>query len=177
VTAPATRVAIALGSNLENRFELLRSARRALAGISESQLLAASQLEDTVAVGMPQPGFLNQMVLLSTTLSLAALQSELHAIERQHGRVRDMLKGPRTLDLDIVWADGLVITSSALLVPHPGLCERAFWQRGIAEVLGVDVASDAIVSAQVHAGMDTAGSAHARHEHRWSGSWETADGR
>lgn len=175
MTAPVTRVAIALGSNLESRFELLRSARRALAGIGGTQLLAASQLEDTTAVGMPQPGFLNQMVLLSTTQSLAALQSELQAIERQHGRIRGIGKGPRTLDLDIVWADGLVITSSALLVPHPGLCERGFWQRGLAEVLGVDVASDAIVSAQVHAGMDTAGSAHARHEHRWSGSWETAD--
>jgi 2-amino-4-hydroxy-6-hydroxymethyldihydropteridine diphosphokinase len=96
------------------------------------------------------------MVLLETSLSLDVLLSALQAIELQHGRVRTTAKGLRTLDLDIVWAEGLTVTSTELLVPHPGLTDRDFWQRELAELLGVDAAAHAIAAAQVHAGMDTA---------------------
>lgn len=172
MTDPAVTVAIALGSNMDDRFELLASARTAIGEIEGVTVLGASQVEETVALGQPQPPYLNQMLLVDTTRSLAALLSELQAVEARHGRVRTTPKAPRTLDLDIVWARDVTITTPDLLVPHPGLPERDFWQRELAEVLGMDAAADAIASAQVHAGMDTAGG-DVTETHRWSGSWDT----
>lgn len=170
--APVT-VAIALGSNMADRFELLRSARASIGQLDGVTVLAASQVEETRAFGPPQPAYLNQMILADTTRSLVALLSELQVIERAHGRSRELSKGPRTLDLDIVWARDLTITTGDLLVPHPGLGTRDFWQRELAELLGVDEAADAVDTAQVHAGLDTRHSASAPDGYRWSGSWET----
>jgi 2-amino-4-hydroxy-6-hydroxymethyldihydropteridine diphosphokinase len=166
-------VAIALGSNLDDRYELLRSALEALQALDGLRVLSWSPVEETVAVGPPQPAFLNQMVLAESELSLAALLSALHLIEAQHGRVREVPKGPRTLDLDIVWARGVTVTLPDLLVPHPGLIEREFWHRGLAALLGMTEAADAIVSAQIHAGRDTAASSRRKMERRWSGNWDT----
>ncbi len=156
MSAPLLRVGIALGSNTNDRFELIGSGATGIAKIDGVTMLATSRVEETKAIGLPQPPFLNQMVLVATTLQLTALLTALHAIEVQHGRIRTIPKGPRTLDLDIVWAEHVTITSAELLVPHPGLNDRDFWQRELAELLGVDAASEAIVAAQVHAGMDTA---------------------
>jgi 2-amino-4-hydroxy-6-hydroxymethyldihydropteridine diphosphokinase len=150
------RTAVALGSNSPDRHVMLSGGGAAVAGIDGVRVLAASRIEDTAPIGPPQPRFLNQMVLLETSLSLEVLLSALQAIELQHGRVRTTAKGLRTLDLDIVWAEGLTVTSTELLVPHPGLTDRDFWQRELAELLGVDAAAHAIAAAQVHAGMDTA---------------------
>ncbi len=170
--APVT-VAIALGSNMADRYELLRSARESIGLLDGVTILATSQVEETPAFGPPQPAYLNQMMLVNTTQSLAALLSDLQLIEREHGRSRALSKGPRTLDLDIVWARHLTITTRDLLVPHPGLGTREFWQRELTELLGVDEAADAVDTALVHAGMDTEHSASAPDGYRWSGSWET----
>jgi 2-amino-4-hydroxy-6-hydroxymethyldihydropteridine diphosphokinase len=175
VSATVTRAAIALGSNMSDRFELLRSARDAIAQIRGVQIVATSQMEETEALGPRQPVFLNQMVLIETTRSLPALLAELQQVEQVHGRQRRVPKGPRTLDLDIVWAGGLTITSTELLIPHPGLHDRVFWQRELAEVLGVDAAADAIGSAHVHAGMDTATHDSDAVVRRWSGAWDAID--
>ncbi len=169
----ATRVAIALGSNMQDRYELLQSANSAMAALNGVTLIASSRIEETEPLGPPQPSYLNAMVLVETTSSLPSLLSQLQEIETQHGRERAVMKGSRTIDLDIVWASGVTVTTLELLIPHPGLTSRAFWQRELAELLGVDAAAEAIAAAQVHAGMDTAESDVAKHEHRWSGSWDT----
>jgi 2-amino-4-hydroxy-6-hydroxymethyldihydropteridine diphosphokinase len=172
MNAITLRVAIALGSNMHDRDELLRSAVAAIAATDGVALVTSSRVEETEPFGPPQPAYLNQMVLVETVLTLPALLSTLHEIERRHGRARVILKGPRTLDLDIVWAGAVTITSPDLLIPHPGLTDRDFWQRELAELLGVDDAAQAIAAAQVHAGMDTVrGMTTHRHE-RWSGNWE-----
>lgn len=150
------RVAIALGSNTQDRFDLLGSGVAAITRIDGVTLLAASRVEETEPIGPPQAPFLNQMVLVETSRDLLALLTALQAIEVHHGRIRTVSKGPRTLDLDIVWAERVTVTSRELLVPHPGLNDRDFWQRELAELLGVDAAAQAISAAQVHAGMDTA---------------------
>jgi 2-amino-4-hydroxy-6-hydroxymethyldihydropteridine diphosphokinase len=54
------------------------------------------------------------------------LLDELLAIERRLGRVRKERWGPRNIDLDILWIDGLVVDTPRLVVPHPSLRERAF---------------------------------------------------
>ncbi len=173
MTAPLLQVAVALGSNLDDRFELLLSGVRAIGSIDGVIMLAESHVEETEAFGPLQPPFLNQMVLVGCRISLAALLTELQAIESAHGRQRMSAKGPRTLDLDIVSADGVSIRSNDLLIPHPGLVDRDFWQRELAELIGVAEAANAIAAAQAHAGMDTAGSDASREGRRWSGSWET----
>ena len=173
VSELATRVAIALGSNMQDRYELLQSAISAMSALDGVTLIASSRIEETEPLGPPQPSYLNAMVLVETTSSLPSLLSQLQVIEAQHGRKRAVTKGPRTIDLDIVWAGGVTVTTLELLIPHPGLTSRAFWQRELAELLGVDAAAEAIAAAQVHTGMDTAESDVAKHEHRWSGSWDT----
>jgi 2-amino-4-hydroxy-6-hydroxymethyldihydropteridine diphosphokinase len=155
MNADAVRVAIALGSNAVDRGELLQSGLAAIAQVEGVRLLVASRVEDTAPFGPPQPRYLNQMALVQTTLTPLALLHTLQAIELQHGRERSVPKGPRTLDLDIVWAEQVAITSAELLVPHPGLNDRDFWQRELVAVLGADDAAEAIAAAQVHAGMDT----------------------
>ncbi len=173
MTPSSTRVAIAIGSNMQDRYELLSSATRAVAAIEGVAFFSATAVEETEAFGPPQPSYLNQMVLVSTVLTLPALLSALQEVESQHGRARMTSKGPRTLDLDIVWAEDITVTSLELLVPHPGLTDRSFWQRELAELLGVETATEAIAAAAVHAGMDTAERDEAKHERRWSGGWDT----
>jgi 2-amino-4-hydroxy-6-hydroxymethyldihydropteridine diphosphokinase len=165
-------VAIALGSNLDDRYELLESALASLRQIDGVRLLRWSSFDETVAIGPTQPTYLNQMALLESDLSLAALLSALQLIEAEHGRTREVAKGPRTLDLDIVWARGVTVSMPELMVPHPGLISRQFWHRELAELIGLSEAADAIASAQIHAGRDTAASRRQMHERRWSGNWE-----
>ena len=84
--------------------------------------------------GMDQPPYLNQMVLLETSLEPRALLAACQAIERSRGRVRAEHWGARTLDLDIVRYGGRRIADSDLIIPHPELPNRDFWIRELAEL-------------------------------------------
>jgi 2-amino-4-hydroxy-6-hydroxymethyldihydropteridine diphosphokinase len=129
---------IALGSNLGNRELALARARAAIAAIRDTRLIAASEVEETDAIGpVPQGKFLNQMVAVSTTLPPRTLLAALHRIERAAGRVRAVKWGPRTLDLDIVMLEGKEYSDEALVIPHPELPNRDFWQRELVELRGV----------------------------------------
>ncbi|HEU4524598.1 MAG TPA: 2-amino-4-hydroxy-6-hydroxymethyldihydropteridine diphosphokinase [Gemmatimonadales bacterium] len=129
------RVHIALGSNLGDREEHLAAARAALAALPATRLIAASALEETRPLaGMDQPPYLNQMVLLETSLEPRALLAACQAIERSRGRVRAERWGPRTLDLDIVRYGGRRIADPDLIIPHPELPNRDFWIRELAEL-------------------------------------------
>ena len=83
---------------------------------------------------MPQGPYLNQMVLLETALEPAELLVHLHAIESERGRERRIRWGPRTLDLDIVRFGDRAMHEPALVIPHPELANRPFWQRELAEL-------------------------------------------
>ncbi|MFN2566210.1 MAG: 2-amino-4-hydroxy-6-hydroxymethyldihydropteridine diphosphokinase [Gemmatimonadaceae bacterium] len=126
---------IALGSNLGDRAAYLALARRGLAAIPRSQLRAVSSIEETQPLGpIPQPPYLNQMAALETDLGPAELLDALQRIERAAGRVRDQRWGPRTLDLDIVLFEKQSVVTDRLVVPHPELARRDFWQRGLDEL-------------------------------------------
>jgi 2-amino-4-hydroxy-6-hydroxymethyldihydropteridine diphosphokinase len=134
VTVPE-RAYIALGSNLGDREEHLAAARAALAALPATRLVAASAVEETQPLaGMDQPAYLNQMVLLETSLEPRALLAACQAIERSRGRVRTEHWGPRTLDLDIVRYGGRRIADPDLIIPHPELPNRDFWIRELAEL-------------------------------------------
>jgi len=128
-------VFVALGSNLGDRDGHLRAAREALAQLPGTRLVAASGVEETAPLGgLAQPAYLNQMVLLDTELEPHQLLAELQAIEQRRGRVRGDRWGSRTLDLDIVaWGDRR-IHDPDLIIPHPELPRRDFWQRELSEL-------------------------------------------
>lgn len=135
----AERVAVALGSNLGDRAAHLASARAALAGLPETRVVAASAIEETAPLGaLPQPPYLNQMVLLETTLTPRALLEACQAIERAAGRVRGERWASRIIDLDIVRFGDRAVAEPGLTLPHPELPHRVFWQRELAEVLAHD---------------------------------------
>lgn len=133
--ATAVFAYVALGSNLGDRAGYLAAARTALAALPETRVVAASAVEETAPLGnLDQPPYLNQMVLLETALAPRDLLAALHEIERANGRERRSHWGSRTLDLDIVIYDDLTLTDPDLVLPHPGLRDRDFWQRELAEL-------------------------------------------
>lgn len=127
---------VALGSNLGDRTANLAFARERLAQLPETELVAQSAVEETEPLGsVPQGLYLNQMVLLRTGLAPRALLEACLAIERAAGRERRTRWGPRTLDLDIVRYGTLQVHDADLVVPHPEVPRRPFWQRELAELI------------------------------------------
>ena len=135
MVAAAERAYVALGSNLGDRAGHLAAAREALAKLPDTQVVAASAVEETAPLaGMPQPPYLNQMVLLETRLTPRELLEACHEIERARGRVRGERWGARSLDLDIVRYGRRRVTEPDLIIPHPELPNRTFWLRELAEL-------------------------------------------
>jgi 2-amino-4-hydroxy-6-hydroxymethyldihydropteridine diphosphokinase len=126
---------VALGSNLGDRAAHLRAGCEALGALPGTRLVAASIVEETAPLaGMDQPPYLNQMVLLETTIEPRALLQACQAIERREGRQRAERWGARTLDLDIVRFGNRQVRESDLIIPHPELPNRDFWRRELAEI-------------------------------------------
>jgi 2-amino-4-hydroxy-6-hydroxymethyldihydropteridine diphosphokinase len=126
---------VALGSNLGDRAAYLGAARSALSLVPTVELVAASRIEETASLGsLAQGPYLNQMVALSTQLRPLVLLSWLQRIETALGRVRSVRWGPRTIDLDIVRFGARQDVGPALVLPHPGIPSRPFWQRELAEL-------------------------------------------
>jgi len=122
-----TRAAIALGSNLEDPEAQVKKGFEDLAGLEGTSVLRRSGLHRTKPVGYAdQPDFVNACALVETRLAPRALLDALLAVEKRHGRVREIPNGPRTLDLDIVLYGDQVIDEPGLKVPHPRAHERAF---------------------------------------------------
>lgn len=126
---------MALGSNVGDRAAHLAHARERLAALPGTRLIGGSRVEETAPLGpVPQGAYLNQMVLLETTLTPEALLAECRAIEVERGRERRERWGPRTLDLDIVRFGAREVREAGLTIPHPELPRRDFWLREITEL-------------------------------------------
>lgn len=135
-------VLIALGSNLGDRAAFLANARCGVATLPGTRILAASTVEETAPFGSGSQGpYLNQMLLVATSLHPLALLRALQGIERRLGRVRSRRWGARTIDLDIVRFGSVSLRTRELVLPHPGLRDRAFWQREAAALRAVTEAS------------------------------------
>ena len=119
-------VYLSLGSNLGDRRANLQNAVTALnaAGI---RVLRESPIYETEPVDyIDQPWFLNQVVEAETTLFPMQLLTRTARIERALGRVRSIPKGPRTLDIDILFYGNSIVHTRRLEIPHPRLAERRF---------------------------------------------------
>lgn len=116
---------IGLGANLGERRATLEGAVRSIAKLGE--VVAVSALYETAPVGGPQqPAYLNAALRLRYGGSARELLEALLEVERATGRVRRERWGPRILDLDILWLEGVACSEPGLSVPHPRLRERAF---------------------------------------------------
>ena len=121
------RAVVGLGTNLGDRLASLRAAVTEIG--ARSRVIAVSSVYETRPVGGPPQGdFLNAAVRLEWGGDALSLLDALLTIERSLGRIRDpaLRWGPRTIDLDVLWIDGLTLATARLTVPHPRLRERAF---------------------------------------------------
>ena len=122
----ARRVWIGLGANLGDPAANVLEAARRLAALSGVLSLRLSPLYDTAPWGVTdQPWFVNAAAELETDLAPQALLGELLAIEAAMGRVRRERWGPRPIDLDYLLDEGGAVATARLVVPHPGLEDRA----------------------------------------------------
>jgi 2-amino-4-hydroxy-6-hydroxymethyldihydropteridine diphosphokinase len=130
------RAYVGLGANLGDREATLRCAVDRLDEVDGVHVVAVSELRETDPVGVvDQPRFLNGAVGVDTTLSPRQLLDALLGIERELGRVRDGERwGPRTVDLDLLLYEDLVVDEPGLRVPHPRLHERRFAVEPLAEL-------------------------------------------
>jgi len=119
---------IGLGSNLANPAEQIKSARTAITRIAGVQELAFSSLYHSAPMGpQDQPDYVNAVICVATDLPPIDLLRCLQRIENDHGRVRKTERwGARTLDLDVLIYGDQLIEHPDLIVPHPGLTDRAF---------------------------------------------------
>lgn len=119
-------VYLLIGGNQGNSRKILASANRALqeAGCT---ILKKSSIYRTEAWGLAdQPDYLNQAIRLSCDLDPIPLLNLTQSIEFKYGRERKEKWGPRTLDIDILFYDDMIIDSARLTIPHPRLHERNF---------------------------------------------------
>lgn len=135
-----TRCYIALGSNLDDPLSQVRQAMTELQELAESRLISVSSLYRSKPMGpAEQPDYINAVAAIDTGLSPHALLDALQAIEQAHGRVRKGERwGPRTLDLDVLLYGEQVIDDQRLIIPHPGIAERAFVLYPLSEITSED---------------------------------------
>lgn len=127
------QIYLALGSNLGDRFENLRSARQALP--PQVTIIACSAIYETPPWGYAdQPAFYNQVLHCETSLTPHALLQYIKSLEKELGRVASFQNGPRSIDIDILFYDNLILDTPELGLPHPRIEGRAFVWLPLAEL-------------------------------------------
>lgn len=143
---PRWRIVVGLGANLGDRLATLRQAAELLAASAGVEALGRSSIVETPPFGGPeQPDYLNAAVLLGYQGTPQQLLDTALGIEQRLGRRRpDAVRwGPRTIDIDLLWAEERVVDLPGLRIPHPRLAERPFALQPLLELCpdAVDLAS------------------------------------
>lgn len=121
-----SEVFLLLGSNMGDSQNYLRQAKLALQQ-QIGTLLATSSVYQTAAWGKTnQPDFLNQVLRMETDLAPLEVLKACLAIEQQLGRIREEKWASRTIDIDILFYDSIIMDHEKLSIPHPFLHQRAF---------------------------------------------------
>lgn len=129
---------IALGSNLGNREVTLHAALSALDVLPETRLSRHSRWYRSLPIGIAasRREFLNGTALVDTALDPQTLLECLQRIETEHGRRHEQQWADRTLDLDLLLYNELVLDTPALMIPHPRMSFRRFMLEPAAEIAG-----------------------------------------
>jgi 2-amino-4-hydroxy-6-hydroxymethyldihydropteridine diphosphokinase len=118
---------IGLGSNLNDPKQQIKSAVIALNKSNNIKVTGLSSLYQSKPMdGSQQPDYINAVCRVETHLTALELLYVCQDIELQQHRVREKKWGARTIDLDIIIYGAQVIASKKLIVPHPGIIDRAF---------------------------------------------------
>lgn len=127
---------IGIGSNLGDRRFYIQSALKRIRQLPSTKVTKVSVLRESAPEGGPagQGHYLNGVAEIETELFPYRLLAELQKIERDLGRVRVSLNGPRTLDLDILAYGELVMREVSLSIPHPRMFVRAFVLEPLGEI-------------------------------------------
>lgn len=121
------KVYLGLGSNIEPRLDFLQEAVEKIANTEEIKIIKKSSIYQTKPYGyLEQEDFLNAVILIETSLAPEELLERVLEIEKEIGRVRDEVWGPRKIDIDILLYDKIKYDSSNLIIPHPEIKKRAF---------------------------------------------------
>jgi 2-amino-4-hydroxy-6-hydroxymethyldihydropteridine diphosphokinase len=123
-----------LGSNMGDRNLFLQEARM-LIEKKAGAIRQTSGIYETAPWGIEtQASFLNQVLVIETSLHPELLMQTLLSIENEMGRVREEKMGPRTIDIDILFYDDLIHNSNDLIIPHPLLHLRRFVLQPLSEI-------------------------------------------
>lgn len=126
---------LALGSNLDDPAAQVKNAMAALDTLPHTRVLNRSSLYRSAPVGyLDQPDFINAVVQVETELAPHALLDAMLALEQARGRTREFTNAPRTLDLDLLLYDDLVLHEHGLTIPHPEMHRRAFVLQPLLEI-------------------------------------------
>ena len=121
------RIVIALGGNLGDRLAHLQAGIDHLGTVPDLRQVAVSGVYETAPVGgPPQPDYLNAVLIAESALPAREILGHCQAAERALGRVRTVVWGPRTLDVDLISCDDEVSGDPELTLPHPRAHLRAF---------------------------------------------------
>jgi len=148
---------IALGTNIGNREANLQTAKSLLS--RKARIIQESPVYVTPPWGYAdQPDFLNQVIEVSSRLEPLPLLRYLKRIEKQMGREKLILNGPRLIDLDILFYGSRVLDEDELQVPHPRMEGRAFVLAPLNEI-APDLVHPVvgITVTEMLAGVDTSG--------------------
>ncbi len=130
-------ICLGLGSNLGDRRGNIAGAVARLAAWPGITVEKVSSLYETAPVGYTdQPDFLNAAVCVTTTLTPQELLAACLAVERALGRERKVRWGPRTVDIDVLFYEDVVLATDELTLPHPRFHERCFVLAPLAELTG-----------------------------------------
>jgi 2-amino-4-hydroxy-6-hydroxymethyldihydropteridine diphosphokinase len=139
-----TSALIALGGNVGDVRATFQAAIVDICELAQASLRAQSSDYATPPWGdTNQPRFINACIEIETGLDPRTLLNALHAVEAKHGRdrARETRWGPRSLDLDLIAHDDIVLADPGLTLPHPRLFERAFVLVPLA-----DIAPDRVIA-------------------------------
>jgi 2-amino-4-hydroxy-6-hydroxymethyldihydropteridine diphosphokinase len=126
-------VYLSLGSNVGDREAQLRAAQARLSAVG--RVVVASSFYETEPVEFTeQPWFLNFVLALETSKTPQQLMTAILRIEEEMGRRRTQKKGPRSIDIDILLFDDIIMDSTNLTIPHPALQQRRFVLEPMAEI-------------------------------------------
>jgi 2-amino-4-hydroxy-6-hydroxymethyldihydropteridine diphosphokinase len=127
-------VYLSLGSNLGDREGYLRDALSRLQQLGAITRVSALYETQPVEVEGEQPWFLNCAVRIETELLPTQFLNRMLAIEQSMGRTRIESKGPRTIDIDIIFFGDDVLDTPELTIPHPAMQQRRFVLQPLAEI-------------------------------------------
>jgi 2-amino-4-hydroxy-6-hydroxymethyldihydropteridine diphosphokinase len=126
---------IGIGSNQGTPRAQVAAAFEELAALPRTQLTGRSPMYASEPVDAPgQPPYVNAVGAVQTGLAPQALLSSLQAVEARRGRERPFRNAPRTLDLDLLLYDDVVLDTPTLTLPHPRMHLRAFVLRPLLDL-------------------------------------------